>query len=471
MASPIRCLLLTVSWGLAHAPDFAVAGLCRLLGRLSYSFSSRRHDILSALDHAFPEKDAAWRERICRLHCTRMFEMFLIVLAMRHWSPREMRDRIRFSPGLEAFLAGPAQERPSVLFLSHASTTEALAVLPAIAANFPPSLTLYRALDHPIADAFVKECREFAGNHLHARRDGLLKAKKALQSGRNTVGILFDQSAGFKGHLTLLFDRLCTTSNLPALLATRTDATAVLMYVRRDGFWRGTIEVYPLPATQNPAELLRAANARLEEILRTNDSQCADWFWAHKRWKATIRKESILNLEGLKSYLPDELRARGLDHLPRHTRITLRLDPRPALLPLAHRFAALIREKRPDALLWLLVPEGLAASDLPPRDEAFRLPRTKYARCSALKKLNAERYPDALFSLDPGAEAVAEARLIQCDFRSGFSLAPAPKRTFHAHVVVKDNEYLEHPLAAMVDFLKLLGIDRAEAEAHSPPPA
>ncbi len=472
MASLSRCLLISFSWALARSPDFVGAGLCSTLGVLTYTFSSRRHDILSALDHAFPEKDMAWKHRICRLHCTRMFEMFLIVLAMRHWSPKEMKERLKFTPSYSAFFDGPAKDRPSVLLLTHASTTEAMAVLPVTGAGFPKTMALYRALDNPAAETFVKESREFAGNSLYARREGLLKAKKALQSGRNAVAILFDQSAGHSGHLSLLFDRLCTTSNLASMLTAKTNAISAILYVRRDGFWRGTMSVRQLPDTNEPDRLLRAANAELESILRESDSQCADWFWAHKRWKATIRNESILNLKVLKTYLPQELEARGLDSPPRTTRIALRLDPRLELIPFAQTVADFIRHQRPDAQVWLLAPSTLPKDRLPAHDEMFTLPSEAKERKGVLKAINAERFPDALISLDPNLDAVSEAKLFQCDFRGGFAYSAPAKRSFHAHLVINSEAYLKSPYSAMIDFLEKLGISRSDTEIHflAPPP-
>ena len=471
MASLSRCLLICFSWALARSPDFVGAGLCRVLGGLVYTSSTRRHDILSALDHAFPEKDMAWKKRICRLHCTRMIEMFLIVLAMRHWSEAEMKERLQLSPSYSAFFEGAAKDRPSVLFLTHASTTEAMAMLPIVAEDFPKSMTLYRALDHPVLEAFVKESREIAGNTLHARREGLLKAKKALQSGRNTVGILFDQSAGSKGHLSLFFNRLCTTSNLAAMLATKTDAAAAVLYIKREGFWRGTLIARPLPKADTPDQLLRAANAELETILRENDSQCADWFWAHKRWKATLRKRNILNLERLKSYLPQELSAARLERPPQSIRIALRLDSRPELLALAGPIAEIIRLKRPDAFIWLLVPDSLRAESLPVHDKAFALPSGKKERKLALKDFNAQYFPDALISLDPSATAVKEAKLIQCDFRSSLTYSTPPKHLFDIHHVTDAQVYLENPYATLIEFLDKFEIPRTEIEVLFPTPA
>jgi lauroyl/myristoyl acyltransferase len=399
-----------------------------------------------------------------------MFEMFLIVLPMRYWSKRTMHQRVKAGESCERFFTSIGQDQPSVLFVPHTSMTEAMAVLPQLEAYFPPSVTLYRNLDHPVVDAFVKESREFAGNVLLSRRDGLLKAKKHLQSGRNCAVILFDQSAGFNGHLSLFFDRLCSTSNLPALLAAKTDAAVAVLHLRRERFWKGTVETIPVPSSKNPADILIAVNKQWEQYLRSGDEQCADWFWAHKRWKATLRPNTVLNLKALKSYLPQEYATRGIEAPPRLTRIALRLDPRPELLPAANRFAALIRKQRPDAQIWLLAPESLESTALPEHDRCFILSEEKSIREQQLDEIN-QAYPDALFVLDPSAAAVSEAKRIQCDSRSGLTLDSPPRRSYHTHLIVEDDLYLQTPSEVLLDFGMQFGLDREELLTHFKAPS
>lgn len=431
-----------------------------MLGALTYRFSNRRRTILSALAHSFPERDAAWRDRICRENCARMFEMFLLVAAQPYFSQRKLK-RIRIAPSCAELLDGPAQVRPVVLAVPHASLMEALTLLPVLHEGIPPVTTLYRALDFEPAERFVHWARERFGIRLVSRREGLLQAKQQLQSGRGIAAILFDQSAGSQGHLMLFFNRVCSTTNLPGLLAVKANALPALFHCRREGFWRGTVEAHPLPESSRPGEIMAAANRALEELLSSSDDACADWFWAHKRWKGLLRPSQVLTFPRRKSYLKEQMKLLGIERLPRNTRFALRLDTDPAGLPAADKLIRVIRRQRPDVLIWLLVPATLAGSALPPHDRRIDLPSDRRQRRQAWKQIN-DDFIDALFVLDPDRFATLEAKSIHCEFRGGVSLAGAPHGAFHTTVTVNSTAYRQKPWTAWRRVLNKLDLSDEE---------
>lgn len=457
LAQPFLILL---GWSLGKSPAFLASGLCRFLGWIVWRFSDRRHTILSALAHSFPDRDASWRCRIARTNCARMFEMFLLSLALPHMS-RRRRGRIRLHPSAIDLFEGSGKGHPLVLAIPHSSLMEALALIPEMHPDVPPVVTLYRPLDFAPAEQYVRWSRQRWGVRMVSRRDGLLQAKQQLQSGHGIAAMLFDQSAGSQGHLMLFFNRVCSTTNLPGLLAARTGARPYLLYCRRTAFWSGEIEARPLPLSTRSAEVMTATQRELENLLSENDDACADWFWAHKRWKGLLRPSQVLTFPRRKSYLKEQMRLLGLRELPRNSRFAFRLSPDPALLPAAAKLVQVVRCQRPDALIWLLAPESLPSDALPPHDRLFTLSAESSRRSDELAAAN-DAFVDALFVLDPSRSATAEARKIHCDFRAGLCLAGAPHGIYHASHDVVDPKYRSRPWATIRRLLHKLELTDEE---------
>ncbi|MFP4540626.1 MAG: lysophospholipid acyltransferase family protein [Opitutales bacterium] len=458
--SPLQRLLYGVLWVLgkllAVLPDSFARGLCWILGRSMDRFSSRAHAVRGALERCFPEREGAWRERIARLHAERMFEMFLLILAMPHWSEKEVRRRFAVAPSLDEIFQRHGGKRPLLLALPHSTLMEAMTALPLLARHAPPITTLYRELDLPAAERYVRRARERWGVRFVARKEGLLKAKRAMAEGDGGVGLLFDQSAGHRGHLTLFFDRTCTTSNLSGLLAAKTGAVPVFLQVRRTGFWCGVMEGVELPPSDDPLEVVFRLNEELEAQLAGDDDICANWFWAHLRWKGPQRSHLMLAFRQRKSYLDQQLRRAGRAEMPRKTRIAVRLDPRPEHLATGRRVLEIIRSQRPDAVFWLLIPETLAEADLPPADRRFPLASDPATRRAQLEAINA-LFVDALFSFDDSPSAVRERRIWQVEFAAGI-IPPRTRRIYDREYAVDASSYAIDPWSAWRELLPTMGL-------------
>jgi heptosyltransferase-2 len=445
-----------------HSPVWLVQLGCRGLGGLVWHFSDRRRTILGGLRRAFPEKAKGWHEQIGREHASRMFEMFLLIVAMPHWSEARCRERVQVGASMQALLNSPTKDGPMVFLIPHAAMTEAIPMLKFLRPEMPEVITLYRPLDFGPAEAYVKSARERFGVKLVARKEGLLKAKKQLQSGRGVAGILFDQSAGSQGHMMLFFNRVCSTTNLPGLLAVKTGARPIFVHSRRDGFWRGTIEAEILPFSQHPAEVMTNAHRALEALIAADDNNCADWFWAHKRWKGPLRPATFLSFPERKSYLPEQLAELGLETIPRSTRIVVRLDGDPNSAGMARTVLGALRTCRPDAVFWLLVPSDLEAPAAVGADRVVVLSASKRARRETLRAISAEGV-DAFASLDPEPMAVGESVLLECDLRFGVCVRKPPRKCYQRHVILPAGASVSDRLAAWRQLLLELGMKKESA--------
>jgi lauroyl/myristoyl acyltransferase len=95
--------------------------------------------------------------------------------------------------------------------------------------------------------------------------------------------ILFDQKIQSGRRLTFL-GRPAAVTNLPGLVAQKHKAATRVFWAERTGFWRCVLRSTLLRSTDT-AGLTRESNAWLETRLRSSDEACADWLWAHDRWR------------------------------------------------------------------------------------------------------------------------------------------------------------------------------------------
>jgi len=383
-----------------------------------------------------------------------MIEMFLLIVVLRHWPEGVVRQRFRIGESLQKILEQHGGKRPIFFAIPHSALMESLTLIPLLATNCPPIITLYRPLDSAGAERYVNEARERWGADLVARREGLLKAKNLLTQENGIVGVLFDQSPGALGHLLLFFNRVCTATNLPGLLIVKSKALPVFLHTRREGFWRGTIQGEVLPESGSVPECVTTINRALEEHLSIDDEACANWLWAHKRWKGPQREP--LSFHHRKSYLAEQMQMLGLNTMPRRTRVALRLSPRAEILPTARRLLHIIRLQRPDAVFWLLMPESLALAEWPELDHSVILPTDRKARRAELAQLRALSF-DLLFSLDPELDAVKENRSLKPQTSAGVVLRGS-RRAYSQTATIAPESYLQDPWSPWGELLPALGL-------------
>jgi lauroyl/myristoyl acyltransferase len=128
----------------------------------------------------------------------------------------------------------------------------------------------------------VKAARERFGMRLASRREGFGELMRNVRAG-GASSILFDQKIQSGRRLTFL-GRPAAVTNLPGLVAQKHKAATRVFWAERKGFWRCVLRSTLLRSTDT-AGLTRESNAWLETRLRSSDEACADWLWAHDRWR------------------------------------------------------------------------------------------------------------------------------------------------------------------------------------------
>ncbi len=352
----LTLVLQITGWLLAHAPEALLRAGAALLGEVVWWAQPRRRRLmLSNLRHAFPDRTAAWRRALARTCSRRLVETAMLTLATPHLSEQRIRRIGRLAPSAEGWARDRAlRPRPVVFGTVHLALWESQTWFQLLSpVPLPEFGIIYRPLDNAGADAYVKRSRERFGMRLLSRKEGFAESLRILRD-QGCMGILFDQNAGNQGVLSLLFGRVCATTELPGLLAAKYGAELRTFYPRRTGFWRVSFESDPVAHDGTAAGATFALNRWLETALAGDDDLCASWLWAHDRWRHQDVPARRFRLESKRDLLAGDLAARGLTVLPRRLQVWVRLPNWLGDVVMALPWLRALRASRPDAEIILV---------------------------------------------------------------------------------------------------------------------
>ena len=279
----MRPFIATYAWLLARLPEgFArinAAGWGLVLWML------RRKVVTRNLRAAFPDRADAWVKRIGQTSCRRAAEMGLFSIASPLLSTEEIRSRVSLD---ESMLRGPSSlietAEGIVLFVPHFTLMEMMTAATLLHPKLAERewVVLFRPLNQPGANTWIKDARERFGMHLVSRREGFGRAMKAVREKQVTC-ILFDQNTP-QGISVDFMGSPCFATDLPGIIAQRFGAESRIFWAERQNFWRCRLHSVTLHA-KDSAGLTVESNNWLAERLRSSDEACAEWLWAHDRWK------------------------------------------------------------------------------------------------------------------------------------------------------------------------------------------
>jgi len=279
----MRPLIVTYAWLLTRLPEAFARINAALLGELLWLLRGKL--IRRNLAKAFPAKDAAWVRRIGHTSCRRTAEMGLFSIASPMMPEAEIRDRIVVDDSMMSPEHGlPPKGTGAVLFVPHFALMEMMTAAPHLRPELAKRewIVIYRPLDQPAAERWVKEARERFGMKLASRREGFARSMKAVREGHVTA-ILFDQTTQ-TGSIWQFLGSPCAVTELPGIIAQRFKCPSRIYWADRTDFWRCRLRMEALTAT-DAIGLTIESNNWLESKLRSSDSICANWLWAHDRWK------------------------------------------------------------------------------------------------------------------------------------------------------------------------------------------
>lgn len=284
---------------LAEGGLLILAGCLRLLPRPALLWLGRRlGDLLS---WTLPRRRAVARQNLTlalgrertgeelRSLCRRSFQhlgMTLVeVLTFLFRSPAVL-PQVSVE-GMDHLERAVGRGRGVLLLAAHLGNWELLAAAHGLS-GYPLSVVA-RPMDSALLDWLVTRFRERSGAEVIAKRRALPEVLDALRRQR-MVAILLDQNATRReGVFVPFFDRPASTSKSLALLALRSEAPVVPVFIHRepDGGHRVIVEPeIPSPGTgdlENDVVAYTAAFTRcVERAVRRWPEQ---WFWMHDRWR------------------------------------------------------------------------------------------------------------------------------------------------------------------------------------------
>jgi KDO2-lipid IV(A) lauroyltransferase len=282
-------LLFPIGWILAHLPSSVGLAAGRRLGDvLWWALPRRRAVVLDNLERSFGgERSPAELRRLGRRSFQHVgmnvVEVCRYVLRPTH----VMLSRVRVE-GREQLEAAAAHGRGVLILTAHFGNWELLAAAHGLT-GLPLSIVT-RPLDHPLLDDLAARFRRRSGAELIVKRQAVREVLTALRRKR-MVGILLDQNATrAEGVFVPFFGSLACTSKGLALLALRTGAPVVPVFLRREPHGRHCMDVgtaLPPPEDGQVTSYTTTFNRVLEAAIRRAPEQ---WLWMHDRWRTRPRE-------------------------------------------------------------------------------------------------------------------------------------------------------------------------------------
>lgn len=256
---------------------------------------------------AFPEwseeQVAACAEGVWRYSARLFFEIARSHRLMNEgaWF-RHQTFESRF-PGLDDILDG----RPAITITAHLGNFEL--VSHAFANLGIPAVSVYRPLDFEPMDVWMREMRARRGVQLIDKFGAMRQLRKIVRGGQ-IPAIVADQNAGERGEFVPFFGRLASSYKSVATMLIRTQATAVVGAVLREGGAHGlgidevhdgatgrrfdelgyrvnmtsAIRYEDWKDQPDPAFYITARyRHELEQLIRMAPDQ---YFWMHRCWKS-----------------------------------------------------------------------------------------------------------------------------------------------------------------------------------------
>jgi len=285
---PRNAVLARAIWGTGRAigtlPPPAALAVGRGLGRGAYALlGTPRRLAWKHVGMAFPELDEAARARIVRATFEHAGQSFAELGSWRQLARLDGYVRIDNLAALDAALA---EGRGTIAVTGHVGNWELLAAT--IAERGYALSVVARRVNDVRFDALITRFRGDRGMEILNRDapDFLAQVRAALARNR-IVAILMDQDSRGGGVFVPFFGRPAHTPPGAAVLALRTRAPVVTVFIRRrpEGGHLITFERIPIEHGGGRGQLTALTarfTAAIEAAIRMSP---AEWVWWHERWR------------------------------------------------------------------------------------------------------------------------------------------------------------------------------------------
>lgn len=292
--NPSELAVRLLFWTLRLLPVRLVGAVGAGIGRV-LAVTDRRHRQITMrnLTRIYPDRPRAWRRRMARKSFA---ELGRTVFELPHVYLRShafLRSRVTVE-GEEALRAAMDQGGGAILVACHHSNWEFGALMFSILGL--PTRIIYRRLNNPALDRFLKTCRERFGARMHDRNESLRWLPKALKEG-GVAAIMIDQHLSTGAPVPFL-GHMASTTLFPAIYARKygTPVFGVALHRIGHGF-RFRLEFWPIalpePTGAKDADAFHAMAAMADSFSSTIHRRPELWLWSHRRW-LILEEEKVL---------------------------------------------------------------------------------------------------------------------------------------------------------------------------------
>ena len=145
-----------------------------------------------------------------------------------------------------------------------------------------------RVQNNPYLNKLIENARGRYGNSLIYKK-GALKGILSVLKKKGVVGILMDQAViKDEGFIVDFLGRGAWTTKMPALIARKTGAPVLPVFLHRDGK-KHVMTIHPeikLSENEDPEKAIiedtRAFTSYIEAYIKQHPEE---WLWIHRRWK------------------------------------------------------------------------------------------------------------------------------------------------------------------------------------------
>jgi KDO2-lipid IV(A) lauroyltransferase len=194
--------------------------------------------------------------------------------------------------GVENYLKAKSKNKGVIFITGHCGNWELMAL--AFGIKVDNVSVVARTQNNPYLNNLVQKIRAKYGNRVIYKRGALKGILSDLKKNRG-IGILMDQAVlRDEGYKIDFLGRPAWTTKMPALMARKTGAAVVPIFINRQGD-KHVINIYPEVALLTNEDADSGGDkAIIEDTKRFSEfiegyikEHPTEWLWIHKRWKRT----------------------------------------------------------------------------------------------------------------------------------------------------------------------------------------
>ena len=262
--------------------------LGRRFGSLFYYLDWEHRSVaLQNLHIAFgQEKSERERKAIAKRTFQNFGMMAIEFFRIPGMNTEDFKKKVSFE-GLDEALKLLEKKKGGLLLIGHFGNWELMALMSKVIGN--PILVIAKPINQKGVDRWITEIRKVTGLELIPPENATQKVVQALSQNR-LVGILIDQRAKrSRGVWADFFGRKVPTTPGLAVMAMRSGAPVVPVFIVRDGFQKHRLlikEPIELVLTGDIQKDVEINTQRFTDTLEAMIRQYPDqWLWIHRRWE------------------------------------------------------------------------------------------------------------------------------------------------------------------------------------------